>query len=68
MTSLGPGSEFDADRAKDLALGLADVGVAGTVDFVDRRDSRGAKGHRADGLHAADAVNFVDADEMERSE
>src|SRR5690349_23258313 len=42
----------DADLAEHLPLRFVDVRVAGTDDLVDRRDRRGAAGHRRDRLRS----------------
>ena len=53
-----PGDRIDADMTKDLALGLRDIGIAGTDDPVDRWDTGGAVGQRGNGLRAADTINL----------
>ena len=53
----GAGDLVDGDGAVDLALGGGDVGVAGAGDELDGADA-GAVGHHADGLDAANAVDF----------
>ena len=57
-----------SDRAENLALGLANVGVAGTIDLVDGVDRRRAVGHCADRLHATETINFRNAREVQRRE
>ena len=55
----GPREEVDADPAEELALGLRDEHVPGPDEHVDGRDGLGAKRHRADRLHPAEAVDLV---------
>ena len=64
----GAGQRIDADGAEHLALGLTHVGVARPEDFIDGRHGERAEGSRADRLNAADAVDLVDADQVERGE
>ena len=63
-----PGDEVDADRAEELALGLGDVGVAGTDEHVDAVDRLGAKGQRGKRLHAAEHVDLVGAGKLHRGD
>ena len=62
------GEQIDADPAVKLALGLGDIGVAGTDQHVDRAKRLGAERHRRDRLHAAQHVDFVGAGEMHRGD
>ena len=62
------GEEIDPDAAVELALGLGHEGVAGPDQHVDGRDRLGAERHGADGLDAAEHVDFVRAAEMHRGD
>jgi hypothetical protein len=55
------GEAVDADRRRQLVLGLLHVQVARADDHVDARDAVGAVGERGDRLRAAHAVHALDA-------
>jgi len=57
--SVGPGEQIDTDLAEELAFRFGNISVAGADQHVDRRDNRGADGHRGHRLHAAQDINFV---------
>ena len=59
---------IDADDSENLALGLAHVRVARAENLVDRLQGRRAEGHRPDRLHATDAINFLDAKQVQGRE
>ena len=52
------GDAVDAHAAKDLALGLGDIGIAGADNTVHRGDALGAPGHGGYCLGAADAEHL----------
>ena len=62
------GEQVDADAAVQLALGLGDIGVAGTDQHVDRGDGFGADGHRAHRLHAAQHIDLMRATQVHRGD
>lgn len=55
------GDAVDIDRAEDLTFGEGDEQVAGADDFIDRRESFDAIGHRGDRLGTPDAVHLLNA-------
>ena len=57
----GARRQVDADETEQLALGLGDIGIAGTGDHVDGTHADAAVGHGAERLHAADGVDLVGA-------
>ena len=58
----------DADNPIELALGLCDIGVAGTGDDVHRLDALCAVGEGRDGLRTPHAPDFVDPGHVRSSE
>ena len=56
-----PGNHVDTDFAKYQTLCSGNVGIAGSDNLGDRRDTFGAVSQRSHSLCTSDAVNLVDA-------
>ena len=62
------GQKIDANAAKDLTLGLHDIGVSGTEEFGDSRDAFRSIGQGGDRLGSADTIDFRRPAEVEGGE
>ena len=64
----GTGRKVDSHSAEELALGFGNVGVSRSYEHIHRRNFIGSQGHGAEGLNAAEDVDFIGAREMHRGD
>ena len=62
----GTGDHVDGNLSEDGAFGSGDKNVAGSDDFVNRRNALGAVSQSRDGLSAAHFIDFAHAGNRSR--